>query len=185
MLGHRLAAQVQMRINAPRRSAVQFGLLKGKLKVAGPSEMVTFSFDKLHKIENPKDALKDTQGGVTVHLRELKTEGEEGEQIWTVGLLLEYPPGGPSLESFQSWLVNNEIYLEKEKDGLKQRFPYNLGYEKDDETEDKAVLRYRFGDDPDKNLSLGKLADWKLVYRTPGKITEIPVSFEFKDVPLP
>jgi hypothetical protein len=184
-IAHRLAAQVQLRVGAPRRSAAQLGLLKGKLKIAGPSEMLTFTFDKLRKIENSKDGLKETQAGVTVNIRELRTEGEEGEQIWTVGLLLEYPPGGPSFESFQSWLVNNEICLEKEKAGLKQRFPFNLGYENDEEVENKAAVRYRFGDDPDKNLNLGKLSDWKLVYRTPGKITEIAVPFELKDIPLP
>src|SRR5207248_9702686 len=43
-IGNRLAAQVQMRVGAPRRSAGQLGLLKGKLKIAGPSEMVTFTF---------------------------------------------------------------------------------------------------------------------------------------------
>jgi hypothetical protein len=75
--------------------------------------------------------------------------------------------------------------LEKEKDGLQQKFPNNLGLEEDDTTENKATVRYRFGDDPEKNLSLGKLGDWKLVYRTPGKITELTVPFELKDVPLP
>jgi hypothetical protein len=184
-VAHRLAAQLQMRVGAPRRSAAQLGLLKGKVRIAGPSQMLTFTFDKLKKIDNEKDALKETQAGVTVRIREMRAEGEEGEQVWTAGLLLEYPPGGPSFESFQSWLVNNEVYLEKEKDGLKQRFPYNLGYEKDDESDNKAMVRYRFGDDPDKNLNLGKLSDWKLVYRTPGKISEITVPFELKDVPLP
>jgi len=184
-IGRRLAAQVQMRVDAPRRSAQQLGLLKGKLRIAGPSEMLTFTFDKLRKIGNSKEALKESQSGVAVHLHELRTEGENEEQIWTIGLLLEYPADGPKFESFQSWLGNNEISLEKEKDGLKQRFPPNLGYETDDQTDDKAIIRYRFGDEPDKNLNLGKVSDWKLVYRTPGRITEIPVPFEFKDVPLP
>ena len=45
--------------------------------------------------------------------------------------------------------------------------------------------RDRFIDQADKNQVLGKISDWKLVYRTPGKMTEMPVPFEFKDVPLP
>jgi hypothetical protein len=102
-----------------------------------------------------------------------------------VGLLLEYPADGPKFESFQSWLVNNEIYLEKEKDGIKQHFPPNLGYETDDATDTRALIKYRFGDEPDKKLLLGKFSDWRLVYRTPGKIAEIPIPFEFKDIPLP
>jgi hypothetical protein len=31
----------------------------------------------------------------------------------------------------------------------------------------------------------GKISDWKLVYRTPGRIVEVPVPFEFKGLDLP
>ena len=74
--------------------------------------------------------------------------------------------------------------LEKEQDGVQQRVPY-INYETGDQTENKAIIRYRFGDDPDKNIKLGKFGEWKLVYRTPGRITEVPIPFEFKDIPLP
>jgi hypothetical protein len=49
----------------------------------------------------------------------------------------------------------------------------------------KAIIRYRFGDEPDKKLILGKFSDWKLVYRTPGKIASVPIPFEFKNLELP
>jgi hypothetical protein len=184
-IGHRTAAEIRMRFEAPRRSANQLGLLKGKLVVLGPSKQLTFTLDNLRPIEKAAERRKETQDGVALHLRELRTEGEAGEQIWTVGLLLEYPPEGPKFESFQSWWVNNEIYLEKEKEGLKQRFPPNLGYETDDQGENKALIRYRFGDEAEKNLLLGKLGEWKIVYQTPGRIVQLPIPFEFKDLPLP
>ena len=103
------------------------------------------------------------------------------------GLMLEYPADGPKFESFQSWLLSNEIYLEKEVDGVLQRFPKNFGEEigGGDDEDNKAFARYRFGDQPEKSLVLGKISDWKLVYRTPGKIAEVPLTFEFKDLPLP
>jgi hypothetical protein len=184
-VGRKVATEIQIRFPGPQRSASQLGLFKGKLAAIGPSKMLTFTFDKLTKIEKKEQALKQTIQGVTVNLRELRNEGADDDQVWTVGLLLEYPADGPKLESFQSWLVNNEIYLEKEKDGIKQRFTYNLGLETGDQTDTRAIIRYRFGDEPDKKLILGKYSDWKLVYRTPGKISEIPIPFEFKDLPLP
>jgi hypothetical protein len=184
-IGQPTATNVNIRIPAPQRSAKQLSLFKGQLMVTGPSKMLTFVFDKLSKIEKAAEAKKETKEGVTVNLRELRSEGGAGDEVWTVGLLLEYPPDGPKFESFQSWIVNNKIYLEKEQGGIKQQFPPNLGYETDDQSDTKAIIRYRFGDEPDKKLSLGKFSDWKLVYSTPGKINEVPVPFEFKDLPLP
>ena len=139
------------------------------------------------KIEKKEQARKEIVKGVTVHLRELFPEQEGEEPIWRVGLLLEYPADGPKFESFQSFVVRNEIYFEKEKDGVLQRFPYNLNLETpgNDESDNRAFVRYRFGDQPEKNLVLGKISDWKLVYKTPGRIMEVPIPFEFKDLPLP
>jgi hypothetical protein len=37
----------------------------------------------------------------------------------------------------------------------------------------------------DMKLVRGKPENWKVVYRTPGPMAEVPVTFEFKDVPLP
>ena len=95
--------------------------------VTGPSEMLSFTWDKLAKIDKKADYQKKTNKGVSVTLRELRQEGAAGDQVWTVGLFLEYPPDGPKFESFQSWIVNNEIHFVREKDGLKQQMPPNLG----------------------------------------------------------
>jgi hypothetical protein len=179
------ATEVQIRLPAAQRSAGKLTSFKGKLAAMGPSKTLTYTFDKLTPVEKKEDAKKLTQDGVTVQIRQLKTEGEAEDQTWTIAILLEYPGDGPKFESFQSWVVNNAIYLEKEKDGVKQQFPRNLGYEVDEQSDNKALIIYRFGDDPANNLVLGKLADWKLVYKTPGKIAEIPIPFEFKDLPLP
>jgi hypothetical protein len=186
-VGNKMATEIRVPMPAPQRSALRLGVFKGKLAATGPTRMLTFTFDKLSKIEKGVGARKETKDGVTVHLRELRAEQEEDEQIWAVGLMLEYPAGGPKLESFQSSLVSNEIYLEKEKDGIKQRFPNNLAYETGggDMDDNKEVIRYRFGDDSSKKLVLGKFSDWKIVYRIPGRMTEVPIPFEFKDVALP
>jgi hypothetical protein len=185
-ISRRNAIELELRAPAPHRSAARLGLLKGSLLVIGPTKMLTFSFDKLGKIEKLSEALVDTKEGVSVRLRKFQIEGDAGDQLWTAEVRLQYPEDGPKFESFQSWMVNNEMHLEKVgKDGAVQRFPMNGGYETDEVADTTAVMRYRFTDEPEKNLSLGKPGEWKLVYRTPGRIVEMPVPFEFKDVPLP
>src|SRR5262249_53577444 len=102
----RLAVTLDLRIPAPKRSSQRLGLLKGNLKATGPSEMLSFTFDKLAKITKAAEARKETKEGIAVHLRELQVDDSCGDQVWTVGVLLEYPVDGPKFESFQSWLVN-------------------------------------------------------------------------------
>lgn len=174
-----VAVETQLRVEGPAKPTDKIGLLKGGFNVVGPSKMLTFTFDKLTAIDRskPAQALKETKEGVTVNLRELKTDAE----IWSFGFLLEYPADGPEFESFESWLVNNEIMLEK-KDG-KGRFPANGGYDIDEQGGHRAILSYRFIED--NKLTLGKPEDWKLIYRTPGMILKVPVQFEFKDLPVP
>lgn len=182
-VGRQNAREVEMRLPAPRRAATRFGQVKGSLAMVGPTKMLAVTFAKLGKIEKRNEVRKETVDEVTVHLRKFLLEGNEGDQLWTAEVLLEYPEGGPNFESFQSWLVNNEAYLEHGE--TKQRFPANAGFNTEDQSANKALLQYRFTDEPDKNLLLGKPASWNLVYRTPGKIVEVPIPFEFKDLPLP
>jgi hypothetical protein len=174
-----LAIDTQVRVEAPRKPTERISLLKGTLTMFGPSRMLTFSFDNLAPIDRskPRQTRKETQDGVTVHVREFATE----PQRWSVNILLEYPAEGPEFESFESWLVNNQLVLEK-KTG-KERLPANGGYEIDEQVWPRAVLSYRFIEEG--NLILGRPADWKLVYRTPGTIVKVPVRFEFKDLPVP
>ena len=40
-------------------------------------------------------------------------------------------------------------------------------------------------DEPSEGKAKKKPSDWKLVYRTPASVVEVPIAFEFKDVPLP
>ncbi len=180
----KIATDILARVPAPQRSANHIGLLKGKLSITGPVKMVTVTFDQLSKIEKGKGARKETKDGVTVHLRELISDGDENDQSWTVGLQLEYAVEGVKLESFQSSVLNNDIYLEKEKDGIKQLFPPNGGQETPGD-DPGGLVRYRFNDQPERKLILGKFSDWKLVYRVPGKLVELPIPFEFKEIPLP
>ena len=97
-----------------------------------------------------------------------------------VEVALDYPPDGPHFESYQSWLVNNEVFLEKIKGGTRVRPPQG-GMQTVKGAYPRALLRYYF---ENGKRRLGDPRDWKLVYRTPGRIVNLPVQFEFKDLPL-
>lgn len=172
-----LALETQVVMEAPPRRATGIDL-KGALALVGPSKMLTFTFDDLAKIErgNAKQERREDQEGVTVRMTEFAVEPER----WTVRFALQYPAEGPDFESFESWLVNSQIYLEK-KEGRQQLRPVT-----DDLNEQpghRAVAAYYFTEE--NGQALGKPADWKLVYRLPGAILRVPVRFDFKDLPLP
>jgi hypothetical protein len=163
----RNAFRFNVRLPAVPRSVHHLGLLKGKAVMIGPKKWLTFTFDDLKAAEEAKE-------GVTVKLTKTTFEPD----LWTLDVGLEYPREGPKFESFESWVVYNEIHLVK-KDDPEKRLD-NSGYETGNSAGTKASLSYHF--DADKNMKPG---DWKLVYQTPGPFNEIPVSFEFKDLPLP
>ncbi len=174
----RLSTEVEVQLEAPRRAVGTLGLLKGGFDMIGPSKMLQFSFDKLAQTDKKTPTSKlpvISQEGVTVRMRDFAVEPD----IWTVSFLLEYPDGGPEFESFESWLVNNKIQLVN-KEG---RGYGDSGYEIDEQAGNKAVVTYRFAEE--KGLVLGKPEQWKLTYRTPGMIAKVPISFEFRDLPLP
>jgi hypothetical protein len=162
-----------------QRSSPRLGLLKGNVKFVGPTRMETFAFDKtLAEIKKDPKAGELSQEGVTVKVSSL----DLAKDHWTVVLALEYPAGGPQFESFESWLVHNEILLKNKNDG--HTFPNNSGYNID-AVGNRARIEYNFVDSRKDKLTRGDPDDWKLVYKTPGVIVDVPMAFEFKNVPLP
>jgi hypothetical protein len=161
------------------RSAARVRLLEGTLSAVVPSKMLTFTFPTLGRLEkapagSPERA--QTQDGVGCRITKVVLEKDR----WSVQVSLDLPPGGKRLESYQSWVVNNEMWLEG-KDG-KTRLP-GADYFLNSASSRRAVLTYHFRDKG--RPARGKPEDWRVVYRTPVSIIEAPVKFAFKDVPLP
>jgi hypothetical protein len=170
----------QVPLGALQRSSQKLGLLKGNLKFIGPTRMDSFVFDKtLAEMKNDPKAREMSQEGVTVKVANLELE----KSHWTLVMGLEYPADGPQFESFESWLIFNELVL-KSKDGEKT-FPNNGGYVIQGTAGNRATVEYHFVDSTKNNLVRGDPGDWKPVYKVPGLIVEVPTTFEFKDVPLP
>ncbi len=161
------AAEINLNLEAPERSATKLSLFRVKTEVTLPAGMKTFRFPSLAQ-ENV--TLK--QGDVTATLQNVEID----EQVWKVNVELVYPDNGPAFESYRQGLFNNRLWLQK-ADG--SRFEHNGGFSNTSSDGGKLGFEYLFVDAP------GKPGDYQLVYETPSKVVTMPLEFEFKDVPLP
>jgi hypothetical protein len=167
------AASIDLRLPPIPRAARNLALLKGKLALLGPSKWLTFTFDDLKVSEQTKDGVGAKLSKVTLT-----------PDLWSFEMTVKYPENGPSFESFESWLVYNEMHLAR-KSAPDQSFANNGGFETGNSSGTKASISYHYVDDPKTKFVRGKPEDWKLMYRTPGQFIEVPALFEFKNVKLP
>lgn len=162
------AAEVNLALAAPERTATKLASLKVKGSVTVPSGMMLFKFPSVAAAN-----VTQKQGDIAVTLDSTEVD----EQVWKVGLVVSYPGGaGPEFASYRQGLFNNRLWLQK-PDG--SRFEQNGGFNQTGSDNGRVGFEYLFVDAP------GKPADHSLVYETPSKIVPIPLEFEFKDVPLP
>jgi hypothetical protein len=169
----RISLPIELQLPALPRAAQHIGLLEGRLNVVAPTHMLDFTFEPPTVLARaqPGDArLQQTKEGVTCRISKLTLTAER----WTVQVVLDYPPGNKELESYQSWVVNNELALVS-ADGQRM---VHTEYVRESATPRRAVLSYHFRG---RALPSG----WRLSYRTPAAIVEWPVRFSFKNVPLP
>jgi len=158
------------------RSVRSLSVVEGQLYAVAPTKMLTFTFDSIEALAKaaPGDPrLSHTREEVVCTVSRVVA----AEDRWSVEITLDYPEGNVKLDSYQSWVVNNEMYLEH----AGERFA-SSSYLLEESTPRRAVLTYNFSD-PEK-MKRGS-RDWKLVYRTPALVVKVPFTFSFKDVPLP
>ena len=168
----RNALEVEFRLPAPHRSVGQIESLSGQFQLLGPGKMLSFAFPKLKPLKKSEGPVQQSQDGVQVSLAEVKTASKR----WFVEVHIDNPKGNPPLESYQSWLGNNRIWLEKGDQVLTPR----LGdWEERLVTDTRAEIVYSFV------APAGSPGDWTLHYRTPGRIGIVDVPFSFKNLDLP
>jgi hypothetical protein len=173
----RLALAFDVPLPAVPRGTARLAALEGKLTAVAPSKMLTFDFGPLDRLAAADDAAKSqAQEGVTCRVGKVVLAADR----WTAQILVDYPPGGTKLESYQSWVVNNELLLESAGGA---RRVVSTDYVLESSTARRAVLSYHFRDKA--LLARTKPADWRVVYRTPASLVEVPFTFSFADVPLP
>jgi hypothetical protein len=174
----RIALAFDVPLPAAPRASKKLGLLKGELYAIGPSQMLTFTFDplgRLAKADPGAPSRRPAQEGVTCALTKLTLDDDH----WAIQVTLDYPEGNVKLDSYQSWVVNNELYLE-DKDGKTRLVPET--YLLEGSTPRRAVLSYHFTDK--EKMKAGPEA-WRPVYRAPAAVVEAPFAFSFTNVDLP
>lgn len=143
----------------------------GQVKFLGTSQMLQFAFALSE--EKPTQQRAEVTGTLTSFRKNVR--------LWTAVLELDYPRDMPELESFQSFLLDNEAWLRR-GDGTK--FPvkkFELGFPR----QGKFPITYYIQEIEKDGPVLGDLKDWQLVVRVPGRIVEVKVPFRLQDVPLP
>lgn len=159
------SAEVVVNLAAPERSAAKLASLRVRAEATLPADVKTFRFPRLDQGATIR------QGNVAASLRGVEVD----EQIWKVGVVLEYRDGGPAFESFRQGLLDNRAWIEK-ADGSKLEHGGSSSTGGDG---GRYEFEYLFFDAP------GAPSDYQLVYEAPGAIVAVPIDVTFKDVPLP
>jgi hypothetical protein len=165
----RSAIAWDMHLPGPERPSPLIAELSGELKFLGPSKMLTFRFVQ------PKTDTVLEQDEVSVRLTSVK----EGPDRWLIAMQIDMPEGMPIFESYQSWLDNNRVALVRGT-GTKEQTWNPEPNETVEETRRRARIQYAFAAPQGK----GKLSEWTLVVRTPGRIVEMTAPYRFAKVPL-
>jgi hypothetical protein len=175
----RLALAIDLPLPAVPRSTMRYSQLQGKMTAIAPSKMLNFAFDgldRLAEVSADSPLRRSEQDGVSCRLTKIKLVPDR----WTIQVTVDYPARGLTLESHQSRVGKNEMILES-KDGSKRLS--EVGYVIESESERRSIISYHFLD-TDKGAR-GPAGNWKVRFRTPASLVEVPFTFAFKDVALP
>jgi hypothetical protein len=162
------AARLDITLDGPARSAEKIASIDARVGFVGPTKMLTFRLPAAKGVAMPQE-------GVNIAIEDVR----QSQRHWDIRVAITNPVSKemPTFESFQSWLGNNRVHLEK-KDVVWRPKPDDL--EITVQTAREARIRYGFDGAQGRNPT-----DWQLVVRTPGPIVEFTLPFAFRDVPLP
>ena len=155
----------KFRVDGLSRKSQKISRLQGSIGVTAAQSMLHFSFNQLAKPQTKKVQ------NVSLSLQRCIRRGS----FWLVDLAIQYPADSPVFESLETyWASRNQITLIA-ADGTKIRT--------ENEEINGSALRYRFKESP--LLKNETLPQWRLEYDAPGTLHEVPIHFQFKDIPLP
>ncbi len=109
-------------------------------------------------------------GNLTVNIERVRKNGSIHEVI----TLIQLNNANQTMESFRSWLMENEAYLLDDED---QRIE-NVGWNTDRVSGNQVGITYRF------DMSKG-LEKYRFVYDAPGAVSEKEFEFELPEIELP
>ncbi len=164
--------ELEVPLGLPPRSVKRLASFQGKFVAIVPGPKHDFRFQQLPvKAKNaPARRVEQRQAGATVTIEPLHKNNE----VWEVGLRVKFDGPSTALESHRGWVLGNEAYFET---STGERIAPG-GLEQTLQSADEIGMNYFFDfEEEPKNLTF--------VYRTPIIILELPVTYEFRDLPLP
>jgi hypothetical protein len=169
------ATEIELRMKAPPRNVAAIDSLKGELRVIGAPKMLEFKFVQLMAGQ------KDEQEGVKVRLTDVK----QTAALWAFEILTEHPKGAiVELESYQSWMDNNRVWLAWTDPKTKRTYEVEPTGEAPQASAVGTKIRYYFSV-REKMALPPKGVQVVLRYRTPNRVEVFTVPFSFRDLPLP
>lgn len=160
------AAELEVRVALPDRSASRLESVRGKLTATLPGAVQRFQFGQLSAARN--QSLR--RAGATVTVQDIRKEGG----VWQVEVLLRYDRPSEAFQSHYHWFYRNRAYWEAE-DGKKI---LSAGVEPFRHTDQEIGLRYAFE-------GLESLEKYTFVYEAPGLLLTEEFPFELQKLPLP
>ena len=147
------------------RDVDEIKTMTGRIEAVLPGRKETFRFPPFATIDKPR---KISRAGVNVICR----QWQRNEDLYGVTLTVGFDESAGPVESHLNWLYDNEVHLEDEAGELSDP----VAYEAIGTNEEGLTIEYFFLTDPSK---------CRLVYKSPGAIARIPVTFTIKNIQLP
>ena len=169
------ATELDLLWPAPPRTAERIDSLQGAIRVIGAPKMLEFA---LKLSDAPTAAMQE---GVKLSITQTKTLGV----AWTVDVLIETSTDPKKLlESYQSWMDNNRLWLAWRDPKSKVIHKLEPIGEAPLNVKQGTKIRYVF-QARDKTPLPPSASVVTLHYRTPNRIEAFMVPFAFQDLPLP
>ena len=134
-----------------------------------PGGDVTFEFKDLVDLTDAEQS----RGGLTVTVANVRRNGDL--QFPQIAVRIRFDQAGELMQSHLDWVENNVISLLDPK-GNPADVP---NYERYLERDSEIGFRYVFP------VETKDLTGWTLSYTTPAGVSEVPVPYEIKNIPLP
>jgi hypothetical protein len=177
----RNAREWRITFPAPPRSTQQLQEIAGQFAVIMPHKRLAMDF------KQPTMGASHTDpSGVKLELTQILIEADR----WSIEAAVDVPAATPALDSFQQWLGSQawlgqtscqlSRLVESKREVLR---PDPLHTQILSATATRVVVRYQFF--AQAGVALKDFPSWRLAFQFPGRLVEITVPFQFRDIGLP
>ncbi len=159
--------EVEFSLQLPRvdRQIENIESIQATIEAVLPGRSELFRFQNVGKL---KAGYEIEKAGATVTFEGV----QKNEDLFGIRMSLSFDEANNALESHQSWVYQNEVYLQ-DSQGKREDA---ISLETLHQDKERVTIQYYFLKEPGPQT---------LVYKTPATIVKMPVQIELKKIPLP